>query len=211
MDRLTVMAPPLLVLLLLLLSLCSAAAPRRGGGWWEEGEGEWRPSEEEEKGKGKGRGLFLLHRVEKVVESEGGQVRVVRGQPWPPASFAACREGLMHIGFITMEPKTLFVPQYLDSSITLFVQRGTCCYYYFYLCAWWRIVSFVPDRYEMQSRGIVMMSRGSEGWVYSQGRARGEEAQDGRRPPHRRRLHLLHGQPRQRPEAADHMQRGRLR
>ncbi|ONL97789.1 Vicilin-like seed storage protein [Zea mays] len=123
MDRLTVMAPPLLVLLLLLLSRCSAAASRRGGGWWEEGEGEWRPSEEEEKGKGKGRGLFLLHRVEKVVESEGGQVRVVRGQPWPPASFA-CREGLMHIGFITMEPKTLFVPQYLDSSITLFVQRG---------------------------------------------------------------------------------------
>ncbi|CAD6203557.1 unnamed protein product [Miscanthus lutarioriparius] len=51
------------------------------------------------------------------------EVRVVRGQPWPPAAFA-CREGLMHIGFITMEPKTLFVPQYLDSSITLFVHRG---------------------------------------------------------------------------------------
>ena len=50
-------------------------------------------------------------------------MRVVRGQPWPPAA-AACREGLMHIGFIAMEPKTLFVPQYLDSSITLFVRRG---------------------------------------------------------------------------------------
>jgi hypothetical protein len=126
MDRVAVMAPPsLLVILLLLLSRCSAAAPRHGEGSWEEGEGEWRPAEEEEKGKGKGkeRGLFVLDRLEKVVESEGGQVRVVRGQPWPPAAFA-CREGLMHIGFITMEPKTLFVPQYLDSSITLFVHRG---------------------------------------------------------------------------------------
>lgn len=123
------MAPPLLVLLLLLLSRCSAAAPRHGAeGWWEEGEGEWRPAEEEEQGKqGKGRGLFVLDRLEKVVESEGGQVRVVRGQPWPPAAAFACRDGLMHIGFITMEPKTLFVPQYLDSSITLFVQRGTSC------------------------------------------------------------------------------------
>jgi len=65
----------------------------------------------------------VLDRVEKVVESEGGQVRVVRGQPWPPSA-VWCREGLMHIGFITMEPKTLFVPHYLDSSITLFVRRG---------------------------------------------------------------------------------------
>ena len=102
MDRVAVMAPSRLVLLLLLLSQCSAAAPRHGAeGWWEEGEGEWRPAEEEDKGKG--RGLFVLDRLEKVVESEGGQVRVVRGQPWPPSAFA-CREGLMHIGFITMEP-----------------------------------------------------------------------------------------------------------
>jgi hypothetical protein len=64
-----------------------------------------------------GKGLFVLDKVEKVVDSEGGQVRVVRGQPWPPASF-------MHIGFITMEPKTLFVPQYMDSNLILFVQRG---------------------------------------------------------------------------------------
>ena len=107
---------------------------------WEEGEGEWRPEEEGKGGGGgAGRGLFLLDKVEKVVESEGGQVRVVRGQPRPPASvvpewqhsgwFAgcgACREGLMHIGFITMEPETLFVPQYIDSNLILFVQRGAC-------------------------------------------------------------------------------------
>lgn len=102
------MAP--LLVAALLLSACSASAAR-----WEEGEGEWRPETEGSKG------MFVLDRLEKVVDSEGGQVRVVRGQPWPPASF---REGLMHIGFITMEPKTLFVPQYLDSALTLFVQRG---------------------------------------------------------------------------------------
>ncbi|PUZ41212.1 hypothetical protein GQ55_9G485900 [Panicum hallii var. hallii] len=127
MGRVAVMVAPLLfTLLLLVASRCAAAAPpRHGREWgWEEGEGEWRPEEEKEReGKGKERGMFVLDRLEKVVESEGGQVRVVRGQPWPPAA-VVCREGLMHIGFITMEPKTLFVPQYLDSSITLFVHRG---------------------------------------------------------------------------------------
>ncbi|CAN6295189.1 unnamed protein product [Urochloa humidicola] len=121
MDRVAAMAP-LLLTLLLLASRCAAAAARHDREWkWEEGEGEWRPEKEKEEGEGKG--LFVLDRLEKVVESEGGQVRVVRGQPWPPAAFA-CREGLMHIGFITMEPKTLFVPQYLDSNIILFVRRG---------------------------------------------------------------------------------------
>lgn len=79
----------------------------------------------------------MLDRGEKVVESEGGHVRVVRGRPWPPAAVpdpwqrgwsaasGCCREGLMHIGFITMEPKTLFVPQYVDSNLILFVQLGT--------------------------------------------------------------------------------------
>ncbi|KAG2552102.1 hypothetical protein PVAP13_9KG435085 [Panicum virgatum] len=126
MGRVAVMAAPLLfTLLLLLASRCApagAAALRHGSEWgWEEAEVGWRPEEEKERGEGKG--LFVLDRVEKVVESEGGQVRVVRGQPWPPSA-VWCREGLMHIGFITMEPKTLFVPHYLNSSITLFVRRG---------------------------------------------------------------------------------------
>jgi hypothetical protein len=135
------MVAPLLMLLLLLLSGSSAMGAHRHRERWEEGEGEWRPEEE---GKGRGgepaavKGLFVLDKVEKVVESEGGQVHVVRGQQWPPASTfepeapwqhggwsaAGCREGLMHIGFITMEPKTLFVPQYIDSNLILFVQRG---------------------------------------------------------------------------------------
>uniref|UniRef100_A0A0D9VTR5 Cupin type-1 domain-containing protein n=1 Tax=Leersia perrieri TaxID=77586 RepID=A0A0D9VTR5_9ORYZ len=144
------------LLLLLLLSRCSAAAASRHGGdkgwdWEEEREGEWRPEEDEGKGGHGGggddpgppkprpadRGLFVLDRGEKVVESEGGHVRVVRGRPWPPATVvpdpwqrdwsaaaSGCREGLMHIGFITMEPKTLFVPQYVDSNLILFVFLG---------------------------------------------------------------------------------------
>uniref|UniRef100_A0ACD5XPV2 Uncharacterized protein n=1 Tax=Avena sativa TaxID=4498 RepID=A0ACD5XPV2_AVESA len=125
-------APLLLMVLLVLSGASPMGAHHRHRERWEEGEGEWRPEEEEGKG-GPGRGLFVLDKVEKVVESEGGQVHVVRGQLWPPAYVApwqqggwstACREGLMHIGFITMEPKTLFVPQYIDSNLILFVQRG---------------------------------------------------------------------------------------
>lgn len=126
---------PLLVLLLLLSGWSAMGTPRLRERWEEgEGEGEWRPEEEAEGGGGgvgTGKGLFLLDKVEKVVESEGGRVRVVRGVPEAPsqhggwsAGCGACREGLMHIGFITMEPKTLFVPQYIDSNLILFVQRG---------------------------------------------------------------------------------------
>ncbi|XP_003557965.1 vicilin-like seed storage protein At2g28490 [Brachypodium distachyon] len=123
MDRCgVVVMTPLLTLLLLLSGRSAMGAPRYRERWEQEGP-EWRPDEE---GKG-GKGLFLLDNVEKVVDSEGGQVHVVRGpfvpeQPWQ--QYGACREGLMHIGFITMEPKTLFVPQYIDSNLILFVQRG---------------------------------------------------------------------------------------
>ncbi|CAM0873070.1 unnamed protein product [Alopecurus aequalis] len=126
---------PLLMLLLLFSGSSAMGAPRHRERW-EEGEGEWRPEEEGKGGGGgggPGKGLFMLDKVEKVVESEGGQVHVVRGQPasvvpWQhggwSAGCGACREGLMHIGFITMEPETLFVPQYTDSNLILFVQRG---------------------------------------------------------------------------------------
>jgi hypothetical protein len=135
MDREAVTAAMMLALLLLLSQFSASAAARHGEkrAWWEEGEGEWRP-EEENKG---GKGMFVLDRLEKVVESDGGQVHVVRGQPWPPGSF---HEGLMHIGFINMEPKTLLVPQYLDTALTLFVQLGT--YAHVIMCS----ISYVRSR-----------------------------------------------------------------
>lgn len=57
-----------------------------------------------------GRDLFLLHDSEDVVKSEAGGMKVVKGMT---GKFV---QKPMHIGFIIMEPKSLFIPQYLDST-----------------------------------------------------------------------------------------------
>ncbi|MQL87100.1 hypothetical protein Taro_019627 [Colocasia esculenta] len=64
------------------------------------------------------RGLFLLDKSKQVVKTEAGEVRVVKGFGWRgwPAP--------MHVGFISMEPNSLFIPQYMDASLILFVKRG---------------------------------------------------------------------------------------
>ncbi|KAJ9178495.1 hypothetical protein P3X46_010373 [Hevea brasiliensis] len=60
---------------------------------------------------------FLLHDSKHVVKTDSGNMRVVR-------SFCGRMiERPMHIGFITMETKTLFIPQYLDSSLIIFIRR----------------------------------------------------------------------------------------
>ncbi|XP_023511963.1 vicilin-like seed storage protein At2g28490 [Cucurbita pepo subsp. pepo] len=82
----------------------------------EEEEEWWREREEEREFRSKER--FLLEDSKRVIETEAGEMRVIRS----PASRILDRP--MHIGFITMEPKSLFVPQYLDSSLILFVRRG---------------------------------------------------------------------------------------
>ncbi|KAJ4837994.1 hypothetical protein Tsubulata_041384 [Turnera subulata] len=96
---------------------------------------EWTPEEREEfprertpeererwEERGEGEEMFLLHDSKSVVETDAGSMRVVR-------SFGGrILERPMHIGFITMEPKSLFVPQYLDSSLILFVRRGIYTY-----------------------------------------------------------------------------------
>ncbi|KAF8396631.1 hypothetical protein HHK36_018255 [Tetracentron sinense] len=76
-----------------------------------EGEGE---------GGGKGRGgeMFLLQDSKQVLKTKAGEMRVMRG-------FGG--RGVvnpMHIGFISMEPKSLFIPQYIDSDLILFIRRG---------------------------------------------------------------------------------------
>ncbi|GLT46319.1 hypothetical protein SLA2020_200810 [Shorea laevis] len=67
----------------------------------------------ERRGAKEGKKLFLLKESKHVVKTDAGEMRVVRSV-----------EGPIHIGFITMEPQTLFIPQYLDSSLILFVRRG---------------------------------------------------------------------------------------
>lgn len=60
----------------------------------------------------------MMKESRQVIKSEGGEMRVVispRGR---------IIEKPMHIGFLTMEPKTLFVPQYLDSSLLIFIRQG---------------------------------------------------------------------------------------
>ncbi|XP_073133439.1 vicilin-like seed storage protein At2g28490, partial [Henckelia pumila] len=50
-----------------------------------------------------------------VVKTDAGEMRVVRGKSITNP---------MHIGFITMQPRSLFIPQYLDSSLIIFIRSG---------------------------------------------------------------------------------------
>ncbi|CAA7406184.1 unnamed protein product [Spirodela intermedia] len=92
--------------LLMLLIAANPAAPA----------GNERREEEEEFGGG--RGLFLLEKSKQVVKTEAGEVKVVKGFGWKGGPSP------MHLGFISMEPNSLYVPQYMDSSLILFVRRG---------------------------------------------------------------------------------------
>ncbi|KAJ0477008.1 putative rmlC-like cupin domain superfamily, rmlC-like jelly roll protein [Helianthus annuus] len=65
---------------------------------------------------------YILSDSERVVATDAGGMRVVRGVG------GRFRDSPMHIGFITMEPDSMFIPQYLDSSLILFVERGMIIY-----------------------------------------------------------------------------------
>ncbi|KAJ7949015.1 Vicilin-like seed storage protein [Quillaja saponaria] len=61
---------------------------------------------------------WFLMRDSEYSKLMAGDIRVVRS----PGGRIVDRP--MHIGFITMEPKSLFIPQYLDSSLIIFIRRG---------------------------------------------------------------------------------------
>ncbi|XWS52707.1 hypothetical protein CRYUN_Cryun11dG0093800 [Craigia yunnanensis] len=61
---------------------------------------------------------FLLPDSKLVMKTDAGEMRVIRSLA------RRIIEKPLHIGFITMEPKTFFIPQYLDSSLILFVRTG---------------------------------------------------------------------------------------
>ncbi|CAK9143216.1 unnamed protein product [Ilex paraguariensis] len=106
-------------LLLLVLVVCYALVATVGG---YEDEGRRRRREREEgQGEGEkteGEDFFLLQNSKRVVKTDAGDMRVVRG--WG----GRIMERRMQIGFITMEPRSLFIPQYLDCSLILFIRRG---------------------------------------------------------------------------------------
>ncbi|GAB4842953.1 hypothetical protein Ancab_012931 [Ancistrocladus abbreviatus] len=86
----------------------------------KEEEEEWRTGkrqreEEEEEKEVK----FLMRGGKRVVSTEAGEMRVVKGY-----GGRLLMEKPLHIGFITMEPKSLLIPQYLDSTLILFLRRG---------------------------------------------------------------------------------------
>ncbi|XP_004309901.1 PREDICTED: vicilin-like antimicrobial peptides 2-2-like [Fragaria vesca subsp. vesca] len=61
---------------------------------------------------------FLLQRSRVLVKTEAGEMRVVRSVGHEIV------DRHINVGFLTLEPNSLFIPQYLDSSLILFVQRG---------------------------------------------------------------------------------------
>ncbi|GAV62080.1 Cupin_1 domain-containing protein [Cephalotus follicularis] len=100
-------------LLLLVLVLCYGVGMAMG---YREEE-DWR-REREERGKGEGEDWFLLQDSKHVVKTDAGDMRVVKSLG------GRIIDRPMHIGFIRMEPKTLFIPQYIDSTLIIFVRRG---------------------------------------------------------------------------------------
>ncbi|KAK6926833.1 Cupin 1 [Dillenia turbinata] len=77
--------------------------------------------EEEEEGYEKEKeDMFLLQESKHVLKTEAGEMRIFV----TPPHGGLLVERPLHIGFLTMEPKTLFIPQYLDSSLIIFIRGG---------------------------------------------------------------------------------------
>ncbi|KAL8029837.1 hypothetical protein ABFX02_14G249000 [Erythranthe guttata] len=110
---------------ILLAAALVAALVVAVAGYEDEGT-RWEGGEEGGTGRREGQESFLLQDSKHVVKTDAGDMRVVRGFG---GRFA---KSPMHIGFITMEPKSLFIPQYLDSSLILFVRRGEARVGYIY-------------------------------------------------------------------------------
>ncbi|XP_059286808.1 vicilin-like seed storage protein At2g28490 [Lycium ferocissimum] len=76
--------------------------------------------DEESERKTQGEKWFLLRHLHDVVKTDAGTLRLVKGG-YRRGSFL---HSPMHIGFVSMEPNSLFIPQYLDSNLVLFVHHG---------------------------------------------------------------------------------------
>ncbi|PHT96612.1 hypothetical protein BC332_34460 [Capsicum chinense] len=76
--------------------------------------------EEENEQRTQGEKWFLLRHLHNVVKTDAGSMRMVKGG----YRWGSYLHSPMHIGFISMEPNSLFIPQYLDSDLVLFVHHG---------------------------------------------------------------------------------------
>lgn len=88
-------------------------------GLYREEKEDWRGDSEETQ-TGREQEWFMLQDSKRVVKTDAGDMRVLRNYG------GRIMDRPIHIGFITMEPRSLFVPQYIDSSLILFVRTGAC-------------------------------------------------------------------------------------
>ncbi|GAB2261909.1 hypothetical protein Droror1_Dr00002906 [Drosera rotundifolia] len=113
-----------LLLCCTLIHSASALGPDRP--WRRKGKEDWEHEDEdeheheEEEGAGREEMRFLLGEAKRVISTDAGEMRVVKGYNGK----RRFGERGIHVGFITMEPRSLFLPQYLDSDLLLFVRRG---------------------------------------------------------------------------------------
>ncbi|OIW15764.1 hypothetical protein TanjilG_04299 [Lupinus angustifolius] len=62
--------------------------------------------------------LFLMQHSKRIVKTDAGEMRVLESYG------GRIMDRRLNIGFITMEPRSLFIPQYLDSTFIIFVREG---------------------------------------------------------------------------------------
>lgn len=95
---------------MLLLVLCNGVAVTMGF-WMKEVEErkEWDPKPDK---------MFLMRNSKRMIKTDAGEMRVLESYG------GRIMDRRLHIGFITMEPRSLFVPQYLDSTFIIFVRAG---------------------------------------------------------------------------------------
>jgi hypothetical protein len=84
--------------------------------------------EDEEKSEGSSSSskLFLMENSKSVVKTDAGEMRLFKNND------DKFLDRSMHIGLINMEPRSLFIPQYLDSNLIIFVRRGIIILLSFY-------------------------------------------------------------------------------
>lgn len=86
-------------------------------GFYREEKENWR-GEREETERDKEEDWFLLQDSKRVIKTDAGVMTVLRNYGGRIVDKA------MHIGFITMEPRAVFIPQYIHSSLILFIRTS---------------------------------------------------------------------------------------
>jgi len=83
--------------------------------------------EDEEREEGSSsKNLFLMQNSKSVVKTHAGELRLFKNND------DRFLDRHMHIGLLNMEPRSLFIPQYLDSNLIIFVRRGIILLLYNY-------------------------------------------------------------------------------